>query len=116
MKIEIMRDVLTNIVKEGQILTINFRGTVENLTGNYKLIELVRGRGRDGSIGMLLENIVTKERISSIDVPIKGKIKKCLIGTPSRDYIKSIVVDGQVFDTAYEIRGELPPSRSLRRF
>lgn len=118
MQKKIVRDIMVSYAMEGDVIKIRFLEPFTPFSGEYKILALVRGAGRNGSLGWILENIETNEVIDHLPVVDKyGTPKDALIGTPTCEFIGSIKdSNGQLFDLGFLIRGGFTPAFRGRRF
>ena len=83
---------VTQELKEGDTLKLNLLGNRSSLSGEYKVTGKKVGRGKGGSLILLLQSLVGDTILQ--------------VGTPQSDEILNIVVDGKLF--GYESKDQVP--------
>lgn len=96
---KILREVLVGLSVD-QKITVNFRGKLSDLTGEYNFHGTKRGRGKGGSLlAELTEVTENNEGVNSVKEVV-------VIGTPKNEDILNLVANGVVY--GYENESDVP--------
>lgn len=108
---KILKDFLTTTAT-GTEFGISFAGELASLSGDYKLMEVARGRGKCGSQIAKIMSLTTGDVLS--EVTVDRRLKS--FGTPVSDMILNISCEGKTYGNgSTELEKNFPIPRDERK-